>query len=102
MTPRDRRLLQTVLFLTLTALEAGMAFVIEPGLYIRPEALEQLADTPENRAFREKVAPSVKKYAGIGVRIEDSFLLTEKELVRLSAKVPRTTQEIDAFMRSRK
>jgi Xaa-Pro aminopeptidase len=83
-------------------LEAGMAFVIEPGLYIRPEALEQLADTPENRAFRDKVGPAVKKYAGIGVRIEDSFLLTDKELVRLSAKVPRTTQEIDDFMRSRK
>jgi Xaa-Pro aminopeptidase len=83
-------------------LEAGMAFVIEPGLYIRPEALDQLPDTPENRAFREKVGPAVKKYAGIGVRIEDSFLLTGKELVRLSAKVPRTTQEIDDFMRSRK
>ena len=83
-------------------LEAGMAFVIEPGLYIRPEALDQLPDTPENRAFRDKVGPAVKKYAGIGVRIEDSFLLTDKELVRLSAKVPRTTQEIDEFMRSRK
>jgi Xaa-Pro aminopeptidase len=83
-------------------LEAGMAFVIEPGLYIRPEALEQLPDTPENRAFRDKVGAAVKKYAGIGVRIEDSFLLTDKELVRLSAKVPRTFQEIDDFMRSRK
>jgi Xaa-Pro aminopeptidase len=83
-------------------LEAGMAFVIEPGVYIRPEALDQLPDTAENRAFREKVGPAVKRYAGIGVRIEDSFLLTSKELVRLSAKVPRTTQEIDDFMRSRK
>jgi Xaa-Pro aminopeptidase len=83
-------------------LEAGMAFVIEPGLYIRQEALDQLPDTAENRAFREKVGPAVKKYAGIGVRIEDSFLLTDRELVRLSAKVPRTTQEIDDFMRSRK
>jgi len=83
-------------------LEAGMAFVIEPGLYIRQEALDQLADTPDNRAFREKVGAAVKKYAGIGVRIEDSFLLTDKELVRLSAKVPRTIQEIDDFMRSRK
>ena len=83
-------------------LEAGMAFVIEPGLYIRPEALEQLADTPHNRAFREKVGPAVKQYAGIGVRIEDSFLLTDRELVRLSSKVPRTIQEIDDFMRSRK
>jgi Xaa-Pro aminopeptidase len=83
-------------------LEAGMAFVIEPGLYIRPEALEQLPDTPENRAFREQVGPAVKKYAGIGVRIEDSFLLTATELVRLSAKVPRTVQEIDDFMKSRR
>lgn len=83
-------------------LEAGMAFVIEPGLYIRAEALEQLPDTPENRAYREKVAPAVERYQGIGVRIEDSFLLTDTELVRLSAKVPRTIQEIDDFMRSRR
>ena len=41
-------------------LEAGMAFVIEPGIYIRPEALEQLPDTPENRAFRRRFArPSI-------------------------------------------
>jgi Xaa-Pro aminopeptidase len=79
-----------------------MAFVIEPGLYIRQEALDHLPDTAENRAFREKVGPAVKKYAGIGVRIEDSFLLTDRELVQLSAKVPRTTKEIDDFMRSRK
>lgn len=83
-------------------LEAGMAFVIEPGLYIREEALAQLSDTPENRAFRDRVGAAVKKYAGIGVRIEDSFLLTDKALVRLSAKVPRTPQEIDDFMRARK
>ena len=50
----------------------------------------------------ERVGPALKKYAGIGVRIEDSFLLTGKELVRLSARVPRTLQEIDDFMRSRK
>jgi Xaa-Pro aminopeptidase len=83
-------------------LEAGMAFVIEPGLYIRQEALDQLPDTAENRAFRDKVAPAVERYKGIGVRIEDSFLLTDTQLVRLSAKVPRTIQEIDDFMRSRR
>ena len=65
-------------------------------------ALEQLPDTPENRAFREKVRPAVERYNGIGVRIEDSFLLTETELIRLSAKVPRTLEEIDEFMRSRR
>jgi len=81
-------------------LEPGMAFVIEPGLYIRPEALAELPDTPANRAFREKVASAVARYQGIGVRIEDSFLLTDKELVRLSAKAPRTLKEIEDLVRS--
>lgn len=82
-------------------LEPGMAFVIEPGIYIRRDALEQLPDTPANRAFREKVRPVVETYEGIGVRIEDSFLLTATELVRLSAKAPRTFKEIEDLMRTR-
>ena len=36
-------------------LEAGMAFVIEPGLYVREEALAELPDTPENRARNRRV-----------------------------------------------
>jgi Xaa-Pro aminopeptidase len=79
--------------------EPGMAFVIEPGVYIREAALDALADTPENRAFKEKVKPAVDKYKGLGIRIEDSFLLTASGLERLSAKVPRTIEEIEAFMR---
>ena len=80
-------------------LEPGMAFVIEPGLYIREAALEALDDTPENRAFIQKVRPMVQKYKDIGVRIEDSFLLTGEGLTRLSATVPRTVEEIEKFMR---
>ena len=38
-------------------LAAGMAFVIEPGIYIREAALDNLPKTPENVAFIEKVAP---------------------------------------------
>jgi Xaa-Pro aminopeptidase len=79
-------------------LEPGMTFVIEPGLYIREVALEQLPETPENRAFAEAARPAVEKYAGIGVRVEDSFLLTEDGLESLSATVPRTVEEIEAFM----
>jgi Xaa-Pro aminopeptidase len=82
-------------------LEAGMSFVIEPGLYIREQALDQLADTPENRAFKEKVRPAVARYKDIGVRVEDSFLLTASGLERLSARVPRTLEEIEAFMAGR-
>ena len=79
-------------------LEPGMAFVIEPGIYVREAALDNLPRTPENLAFIEKVRPVVQKYKDIGVRIEDSFLLTERGLERLSAGVPRTIEEIEQFM----
>ena len=80
-------------------LASGMAFVVEPGLYIRPQALDGLPNTPENQAFKEKIKPAVEKYKNIGVRIEDSFLLTDAGLKRLSAGVPRTVEEVEAWMR---
>ena len=79
-------------------LEPGMVFTLEPGVYIRPAALDQLPDTPENRAFKEKVRPAVEKYKDIGVRVEDTFLLTPDGPKRLSAAAPRTVEEIEAFM----
>ena len=82
-------------------LEPGMAFVIEPGIYIREQALDHLKDTPEMKAFAEAVRPAVRKYKDIGVRVEYSFLLTEDGLVRLSAGAPRTVEEIEAFLRQR-
>ena len=82
-------------------LEPGMSFVIEPGVYIRESALEYLPKTPQNAAFIEKVRPMVEKYKDTGIRVEDSFLLTETGLHRLSAKVPRTADEIEAFLRTR-
>jgi len=79
-------------------LEAGMAFVIEPGIYIRESALDNLPKTPENVAFIAKVTPAVKKYKDVGVRVEDSFLLTTRGLERLSDGVPRTIAEIETFL----
>jgi len=83
----------------LRPLEAGMAFTIEPGIYIRDGALDRLPDTPENKAFQEKVRPVVKKYLNIGVRLEDSFLLTESGPEKLSARAPHTMEEIEAFLK---
>ena len=83
-------------------LGAGMTFVIEPGIYIREAALENLPKTPENLAFIEKVRPIVQKYRNIGVRIEDSFLLTDSGLERLSSGVPRTIDEIERFLSGEK
>ena len=80
-------------------LAPGMAFVIEPGIYIRPQALDNLPLTPANAAFIAKVKPLVEKYKDIGVRIEDSYLLTPTGLERLSASVPRTIEEIEGWMK---
>jgi Xaa-Pro aminopeptidase len=80
-------------------LAPGMAFVIEPGIYIREQALDTMPATKENLAFIEKVRPVMKKYLNTGVRIEDSFLLTPSGLERFSAPVPRTVAEIESFMR---
>jgi len=80
-------------------LAAGMAFTIEPGIYIREAALNDLPKTPENAAFIEKVKPAVAKYKNLGVRIEDSYLLTSAGLERLSKTVPRTIDEIETFLK---
>ncbi|HEY7515748.1 MAG TPA: aminopeptidase P N-terminal domain-containing protein [Vicinamibacteria bacterium] len=82
-------------------LEPGMAFVIEPGIYIRETSLDNLEKTAENKAFSEKVRPAVAKYKDIGVRIEDSFLLTESGLVRMSAKAPWKLEELEALLKAR-
>jgi Xaa-Pro aminopeptidase len=82
-------------------LQPGMAFVIEPGIYIRQSALDSLPMTAENRALADKIQPAVKKYLDIGVRIEDAFLLEETGLRRLTASAPRTIEEVESFMRAR-
>ena len=82
-------------------LQPGMAFVIEPGIYIRQSALDSLPMTPENRALVDKIQPAVKKYLDVGVRIEDAFLLEENGLRRLTSSAPRTIEEIETFMRKR-
>jgi Xaa-Pro aminopeptidase len=79
----------------------GMAFTIEPGIYIRPAALENLPKTKENLELIENIQAAVKKYADIGVRIEDSFLLEESGLRRLSSSVPRTIEEIEGFLKTK-
>jgi Xaa-Pro aminopeptidase len=79
-------------------LVAGSAFVIEPGLYIREVVLSELPKTPENAAFIDRVRPAMAKYKNLGVRIEDSFLMTEQGLVRLSTKAPRQISEIEKIV----
>ncbi|MBK9527059.1 MAG: aminopeptidase P family protein [Acidobacteria bacterium] len=79
-------------------LKAGGVYTNEPGIYIREDALDNLPDTPENKAFIAKVRPVYEKYKNIGVRIEDDMLITETGVEWMSGKLPRTIADIEAFM----
>jgi Xaa-Pro aminopeptidase len=79
----------------------GDVFTVEPGIYVSPDLLRSLPDTPKNRALLAKIRRGVDKYSGIGVRIEDDYALTESGLERLSDGVPREITEIEALMRQR-
>lgn len=80
------------------AFRVGSAFTIEPGIYVRADVLDYLPDTPANRALRERLAPVVRRYANIGVRIEDDYFITETGVERVTAGAPREIEEIEALM----
>ncbi len=76
----------------------GMVITVEPGIYVREDTLENLDDTPRNRALIEAIQPAFERYRNIGVRVEDDVLVTEDGHRVLSEGTPRTIEEIEAFM----
>lgn len=76
----------------------GTAISIEPGIYVRDDALDHLPDTPGNRAWIERVRPVHQRYRNIGVRIEDIFIMDQDGVERASAAAPRDPDEIEALM----
>jgi Xaa-Pro aminopeptidase len=62
-------------------LEPGMAFTIEPGLYIPADD----AGVPE-------------RFWHIGIRIEDDVVVTEDGYRLLTASAPKTVAEIEAIV----
>ncbi len=79
-------------------LQVGSAFTIEPGIYVRADALDYLPDTPGNRALRTRLAPAVARYRDIGVRIEDDYFITPTGAERVTEGAPREIAEIEALM----
>jgi Xaa-Pro aminopeptidase len=78
----------------------GDVFTIEPGVYVNPEVLRLLPDTPRNRAMLARIRPVVERYRNVGVRIEDDYIVTGKGLEWLS-RAPREISEIEALMARR-
>jgi Xaa-Pro aminopeptidase len=77
-------------------LQPGMMVTLEPGIYIRPDALENLPKTPENEQFIAAVRPAFEKYKGIGVRIEDDILVTAGAPKMLSGGIPSKLEDVEA------
>jgi Xaa-Pro aminopeptidase len=63
-------------------LKPGMVLTVEPGLYFKADDLK----APE-------------RFRGIGVRIEDDVLVTEDGHENLSAAMPRTSSDVEAWIR---
>ena len=61
--------------------EVGNVFTIEPGLYFRTD---------------DELVPA--RYRGIGVRIEDDIVVTEDGCENISAMLPRTADDVEAWM----
>ena len=79
-------------------LEPGMVFTNEPGIYIRPDALDSLPKTAENQKFIAAVGPAFEKYKSIGVRIEDVMLITPGGVKWMTEALPRRMSEIEDFI----
>ncbi|HVF68272.1 MAG TPA: aminopeptidase P family protein [Pyrinomonadaceae bacterium] len=79
-------------------LDAGMVFTVEPGIYIRPDALDFLPKTPEYERFAAAVRPAFEKYKSVGVRIEDDILVTPGGYKNMSSALARTIPDIESFM----
>ena len=80
---------------TMEGFQTGSAVTIEPGIYLRADALDYLPDTPGNRAMIRRLRPTLERYANIGVRIEDVYIFDESGVERASRGVPREIAEID-------
>jgi len=63
------------------ALEPGMVFTVEPGLYVAPDA--------------EAADPRLR---GIGVRIEDDVLVTEAGHENLNTAIPKRIPDVEAWI----
>ena len=73
----------------------GSAFTIEPGIYVRRNLIGILPDTPRNQQLKARIADAVARYADIGVRIEDDYLVTDRGVIRPTAGVPREIDEVE-------
>lgn len=79
----------------------GVVFTNEPGIYVRPDALDQMPygwNQDEWEKFKTAVRPAFEKYKGMGVRIEDDMVITADGVRWMSEALPRKLSDIEDFI----
>ena len=82
-------------------IEPGVVFTNEPGIYVRPDALDYLPvgwKQEDWDKFKEAIRPAFEKYKSIGVRIEDDMLITADGPKWMSEALPRKLSDIEDFI----
>ncbi|HEY6122990.1 MAG TPA: aminopeptidase P family protein [Pyrinomonadaceae bacterium] len=81
--------------------EPGMVFTNEPGIYVRPDALDYLPfgwKQDDWEKFKAAIRPAFEKYKNIGVRIEDDLVVTADGAKWMTEALPRKMSDIEAFI----
>ena len=79
----------------------GVTFTNEPGIYVRPDALDYMPFQWKQEdwdKFKAAIRPAFEKYKGIGVRIEDDMQITADGVRWMSEGLPRKMSDIEDFI----
>jgi Xaa-Pro aminopeptidase len=79
----------------------GTTFVVEPGIYVRPDTLDRLAADPARAELAAVLRPAVMRFLNMGIRIEDSLLMTASGVEVMSVKVPKRASEVERLIGTR-
>ncbi|HSE34465.1 MAG TPA: aminopeptidase P family protein [Pyrinomonadaceae bacterium] len=79
----------------------GAVFTNEPGIYVRPDALDNKPGSWKDEdweKFKAAVRPALEKFKGIGVRIEDDMVITADGVEWMTKALPRKLSEVEEFI----